>query len=329
MAQDALPRLHDREPSLANEAEDILAGLSAAPKRLSPKYFYDQRGSQLFDRICELPEYYPTRTELAIMRSHAADIAAAVGEAACLIEFGSGSSVKIRQLLKSLRRPAAYLPVDISREHLMAAARGLARDFPGLEILPVCADFTRPFDLPATRREVSRRVAWFPGSTIGNFEPDGALALLQVIRGLVGADGALLIGVDLQKDTATLERAYNDAAGVTAEFNLNLLRRLNRELGGNFDLAGFRHQAVYDQEHGRIEMYLVSLRRQQVRLQGRTLSFAAGERLLTEYSHKFTLPGFAALAAAAGFRVAQVWTDPAQLFSVQYLAAKPAPQAGA
>jgi dimethylhistidine N-methyltransferase len=218
------------------------------------------------------------------------------------------------------------MPVDISREHLLAAARGLARDFPALEILPVCADFTQPFELPATREPAVRRVAWFPGSTIGNFEPADASRLLKVMRDLVGADGGLLIGVDLQKDRDTLERAYDDAAGVTAEFNLNLLRRLNRELGANFDLAGFRHQAVYDADHGRIEMYLVSRGRQSVRIGGERLEFAPGERLLTEYSHKFTLPGFAGLAATAGFRVDTVWTDPAGLFSVQYLAAAPAGQ---
>jgi L-histidine N-alpha-methyltransferase len=321
MTQDA-PNLHDYEPTLADDRAQVLAGLREPQKRISPKYFYDQRGSQLFDRICELPEYYPTRTELAIMRAEASAIADAVGERACLIEFGSGSSVKIRLLLQSLRRLVAYVPVDISREHLLAAARGLARDFPGIETLPVCADFTQPFALPETRRAVARRVAWFPGSTIGNFEPAQALALLQVIRGQVDDQGGLLIGVDLQKDTATLERAYNDAAGVTAEFNLNLLRRLNRELGGNFDLHAFRHRAIYNREHGRIEMYLVSQRAQQVRVGGTTLEFAEGERILTEYSHKFTLAGFAAMAAQAGFEVQQVWTDADALFSVQYLAAR-------
>jgi len=321
MTQDA-PNLHDYEPTLADDRAQILAGLREPQKRISPKYFYDQRGSQLFDRICELPEYYPTRTELAIMRAEGSAIADAVGERACLIEFGSGSSVKIRLLLQSLRRLVAYVPVDISREHLLAAARGLARDFPGIEMLPVCADFTQPFALPETRRPVARRVAWFPGSTIGNFEPAQALALLQVIRGQVDDQGGLLIGVDLQKDTARLERAYNDAAGVTAEFNLNLLRRLNRELGGNFDLHAFRHRAIYNREHGRIEMYLVSQRAQQARVGGTTLEFAEGERILTEYSHKFTLAGFAVMAAQAGFEVQQVWTDPDALFSVQYLAAR-------
>ena len=322
MTQDALPTFSDYEPTLTDERADILAGLSAAQKRLAPKYFYDRRGSQLFDRICELPEYYPTRTELSIMRSHAPAIAEAVGEQACLIEFGSGSSVKIRLLLKTLRNLSAYVPVDISREHLLAAAAGLARDFPDIEILPVCADFTQPFDVPATQqRPVARRVAWFPGSTIGNFEPDQALALLEVMRGEVGTDGGLLIGVDLQKDRDTLERAYNDAAGVTAQFNLNLLRRLNRELGAGFDLDSFRHDAIYNDTHGRIEMYLISQRAQQVRIGDTMLSFSEGERILTEYSHKFTPDGFAALAARAGFRREHLWCDPDRLFSVQYLVA--------
>ena len=321
MTQDALPNFSDFEPTLADERQDILAGLSAPQKRLAPKYFYDRRGSQLFDRICELPEYYPTRTELAIMRSHAPAIAEAVGEQACLIEFGSGSSVKIRLLLKTLRKLSAYVPVDISREHLLAAATGLARDFPDIEILPVCADFTQPFDLPDTQRPVARRVVWFPGSTIGNFEPDQALALLEVMRSEVGTDGALLIGVDLQKDRETLERAYNDTAGVTAEFNLNLLRRLNRELGASFDLDSFRHDAIYNSDHGRIEMYLVSQCAQQVRIGDHVLNFTEGERILTEYSHKFTPEGFAAMAARAGFRLEHLWCDPDRLFSVQYLAA--------
>ena len=321
MTQDALANFSDYEPTLADDQRDILVGLSAAEKRLAPKYFYDRRGSQLFDRICELPEYYPTRTELAIMRSHAPSIADAVGDQACLIEFGSGSSVKIRVLLKTLRNLSAYVPVDISREHLLAAATGLARDFPDIEILPVCADFTQPFDVPDTQRPVARRVAWFPGSTIGNFERDEALALLEVMRGEVGTDGGLLIGVDLQKDRDTLERAYNDAAGVTAEFNLNLLRRLNRELGASFDLESFGHDAIYNEAHGRIEMYLISQHAQQVRIGETTLSFTEGERILTEYSHKFTPDGFAALAARAGFRRDHLWCDPQRLFSVQYLVA--------
>ncbi|TVQ49803.1 MAG: L-histidine N(alpha)-methyltransferase [Gammaproteobacteria bacterium] len=321
MPQDAVPELSDYQPTLADDREAILTGLTAPQKHLAPKYFYDARGSALFDRICELPEYYPTRTELAIMRERAGDIAAAVGPRACLVEFGSGSSVKIRLLLKGLDHPAAYVPVEISRSHLLAAAGEIAREFPALEVLPVCADFTQPFELPATDEPMARVVAWFPGSTIGNFEPKEARRLLEVMRQQVGDNGGLLIGVDLQKDRGLLERAYNDAAGVTAEFNLNLLRRLNRELGANFDLRAFRHHAHYDAARGRIEMNLISLRTQQVALAGTTLSFDEGEVIVTEYSHKFTREGFAELAASAGFRVAQVWTDPAALFSVQWLEA--------
>jgi L-histidine Nalpha-methyltransferase len=321
MAQEATPLLKDYQPTLADERECILAGLQADRKRLSPKYFYDQRGSELFERICQLPEYYPTRTELGIMRSHRAAIAAAVGARACVIEFGSGSSVKIRLLLDILGDVVAYVPVEISGDYLKGVAGSLAADFPDIEIRPVCADFTQPFELPKLQRPARRRVAYFPGSTIGNFEPADALEVLRVMRRQVGDDGALLIGVDLQKDPAILERAYNDAAGVTAEFNLNLLRRLNRELGANFELARFRHRADYNAGAGRIEMYLISERAQQVRLGGETIDFAAGERILTEYSHKYTLQGFADLARDAALRVECVWTDDNGLFSVQYLAA--------
>ncbi len=321
MPQDAVPELSDYQPTLADDRDAIVAGLSAAQKHLAPKYFYDAQGSALFDRICDLPEYYPTRTELAIMDERADEIAAAVGQHACLVEFGSGSSVKIRLLLQGLDRPAAYVPVEISRGHLLEAAGEISREFPALEVLPVCADFTQPFELPTTREPMARVVAWFPGSTIGNFEPDEARRLLEVMRQQVGDAGGLLIGVDLQKDRGVLERAYNDAAGVTAEFNLNLLRRLNRELGANFDLRAFRHHAHYDATHGRIEMNLVSLRAQQVSLAGTVVTFDEGERIVTEYSHKFTREGFAELAASAGFQVEQVWTDADALFSVQWLEA--------
>ncbi len=322
MPHDAVPAISDYQPTLADDRDAIVAALTAPQKHIAPKYFYDARGSALFDRICELPEYYPTRTELAIMRARADEIAAAIGERACLVEYGSGSSVKIRLLLEGLRRPSAYVPVEISRNHLLEAAAEIAREFPALDVLPVCADFTQPFELPSPREPVARVVAWFPGSTIGNFEPDEAGQLLRVMRHQVGDQGGLLIGVDLQKDTGVLERAYNDAAGVTAEFNLNLLRRLNRELGGNFDLRAFRHHAHYDASRGRIEMNLVSERTQQVTLAGTVLKFAEGERIVTEYSHKFTLHGFASLAADAGFAVEQVWTDAEDLFSVQWLTAR-------
>ena len=249
-------------------------------------------------------------------------MAAALGPGVRLIELGSGSALKTELLLARLDSPAAYVPVEISREHLQAAAARIAADFPQLEVLPVTADFTEPFDLPEPKRSrVRRNVAFFPGSTIGNFPRAMAADLLRATRREVGTGGAMLIGVDLVKDRAVLERAYNDAAGVTAQFNLNLLVRLNRELGADFDVGGFRHEAVWDDVHERIEMRLVSTRPQSVQVAGRTFDFAAGEILVTEYSHKYTPDGFRALAEANGFSVAKIWTDPEQLFSVQLLEA--------
>ena len=301
---------------------DVLRGLALAEKNIPSLYFYDQRGSELFDAITALPEYYPTRTEVSILEAHGAAMAAALGPGVRLIELGSGSATKTELLLARLEAPAAYVPVEISREHLRASAARIAADFPGLEVLPVTADFTEPFDLPEPKRHVVRRnVAFFPGSTIGNFPRAMAGDLLRATRQEVGAGGAMLIGVDLKKDQAVLERAYNDAAGVTAEFNLNLLVRLNRELGADFDIASFRHEAVWDEAHSRMEMRLVSTRPQAVEIAGQRFTFAAGEVLVTEYSHKYSLEAFRALAEASGFSVAQVWTDPERLFSVQLLAA--------
>ena len=303
--------------------DDVLRGLALPVKNIPSLYFYDQRGSELFDAITALPEYYPTRTEITILEAHGVEMAAAVGPGVRLIELGSGSALKTELLLARLEAPAAYVPVEISREHLLASAARIAADFPGLEVLPVNADFTEPFDLPEPKHAVVRRnVAFFPGSTIGNFPRPMAADLLRATRREVGAGGAMLIGVDLEKDRAILERAYNDEAGVTAEFNLNLLARLNRELGANFDLRAFRHHAVWDDARGRIEMRLVSLRAQRVRLGGRDFQFDAGEILVTEYSHKYSLEGFRALAEANGFSVAAVWTDPERLFSVQLLEAQ-------
>lgn len=311
--------LHDYEPRGDTMREEILEGLRAPRKTLPCKYFYDARGSQLFEQICDLPEYYLTRTELAIMETHAADMAAALGPRILLVEPGSGSSVKTRLLLDKLSEPRAYVPVDISREHLVHAADRLNRRYPALEVLPVCADFSQPFALPAPHRAAARTVIYFPGSTIGNFEPATAVQLLEWLRRLAGRDGGLLIGVDLQKDPAILERAYNDAAGVTAAFNLNLLRRLNSELDSDFDLSRFRHRAVYNRAEGRIEMHLVSLNNQAVTIADETIRFRADEIVVTEYSYKHTLPGFAALAVQAGWSVQKVWTDDRRWFSVQYL----------
>ncbi|HEX5787417.1 MAG TPA: L-histidine N(alpha)-methyltransferase, partial [Woeseiaceae bacterium] len=253
------------------------------------------------------------------MRAHVGEIAALAGREASLIEFGSGSSVKTRILLEHLEALAAYVPVDISAEHLFESAARIRREFPHIEVLPVVADFTQPFALPSPRIAPRRNIVYFPGSTIGNLEHADALDLLAVMHLEAGADGALLIGVDLQKDPAVIEAAYNDAAGVTARFNLNMLRRLNREFGADFDLDGFRHEAKYDRDAGRVVIRLVSRRDQVAHIGGRTLAFAAGDGILTEYSHKYTLDGFAAMAHTAGFEVAKVWTDEQQLFSVQYL----------
>lgn len=299
--------------------DEVLGGLSRSPKTIDCKYFYDEAGSELFDRICELEEYYPTRTELAIMRRNAAEMASRLGPRLMLIEYGSGSGLKTPLLLDALDAPVAYLPIDISPAPLQASARRLAQRYPRLDILPLCADYTGPVTLPPTRAVPRRRAVYFPGSTIGNFPPPEARVFLQRIAATCGAGGALLIGVDLVKDRQVLHRAYNDAQGVTAAFNLNLLVRFNRELGADFDVDGFRHRAIYNADQHRIEMYLVSQRRQQVRIADRVIELAAGEEILTEYSYKYTRDGFRDLAEAAGFTVEQVWTDDADLFSVQYL----------
>lgn len=303
------------------ERAEILEGLRAIPKRVAPKFFYDERGSRLFDAICVQPEYYPTRTELAIMEDHVDVMADLIGPRAMLIEYGSGSSLKTRLLLEHLPEPAAYVPVDISGDYLQEVAEALASDYPDIEVLPVCADFTRALNLPAPRRAASRNVVYFPGSTIGNFARSEARELLRVMREEAGDDGAVLIGVDLAKPREVLEPAYNDAAGVTADFNLNLLRRLNREHDADFDLEAFRHVAVYDEDESRIEMRLVSLRRQTVQVAGERFRFEADEYLVTEHSHKYSPEQFGALAGDAGLEVRRLWTDPQGLFSVQYLTA--------
>ena len=316
-ASHAIP-LTEQGHSVTAELDEILQGLSEPQKTLSPKFFYDERGSQLFDAICELPEYYLTRTELSIMRAHMDEIVALVGPQASLIEFGSGSSIKTRMLLERLDRLAAYVPVDISREHLMAAAESFANDYRDVEVWPVLADFTQPFELPNPSVMPLRNIVYFPGSTIGNFSREQAHSLLRVMHVEAGENGALLIGVDLQKDVAVIERAYNDDAGVTAEFNLNMLSRINREFGANFNPDLFRHRAVYDEDHGRIEMNLVSECEQIVHIGNASFRFEKGEALLTEHSHKYTLQQFRRMAERAGFVVDTVWTDPERLFSVQY-----------
>jgi dimethylhistidine N-methyltransferase len=302
-------------------AEDVIFGLASAPKSLPCKYFYDAQGSALFDRITELDEYYPTRTEAELMRTHAGAMAAMIGAGALIVELGSGSSVKTRLLLDELERPAGYAPVDISAAHLEQAARAIADDYPRLEVLPVAADFTRGFTVPKTRRPAARCVVYFPGSTIGNFTRSQALALLRAVAHLVGANaderpGGLLLGFDLVKPAELLERAYDDALGVTAEFNLNLLARINRELDGDFDLEQFEHRAVWAATPARMEIFIRSQRAQSVRAAGHRFRFAAGEDILTEYSHKYTHASIIALAEQAGFVRSTIWTDPDELFGV-------------
>ena len=301
--------------------DDVIQGLLDQPKRLQCKYFYDERGSQLFDEICKLDEYYLTRTEMAIMDRYVDEMACQLGSEIMLVEFGSGSSVKTRNLLDHLPDVAAYVPVDISRNHLAQSAGRLAEDFPETEVLPVCADFTQPFDLPEPRVPPKRNIVFFPGSTIGNFSRSEALELMRVMRTEAGDNGALLIGVDLEKPKDILESAYNDAAGVTADFNLNLLQRLNREHEANFNVEDFQHHAVYDEQHSRIEMRLISLTKQEVKVSGEEFEFEKGEYIVTEHSHKYSVESFAEIAADAGFTQQAVWTDPDDLFSIQYLSA--------
>jgi dimethylhistidine N-methyltransferase len=296
----------------------VLSGLRERPKRLPPALLYDERGSCLFDRICELPEYYLTRAETQILKGCAPELTGLLPGPAWLVELGSGASSKTRLLLDALPQLAAYVPVDISGQHLRAAARALALSYPQLRVLPLCADFTQPFTLPREAR-LARVLVFFPGSTIGNLDLPQAAALLLAMRRLVGADGALLVGFDLVKDAAVLERAYNDSAGVTAAFNLNLLVRLNRELGARFDVEAFRHEAVWVEAASRIEMHLVSLVRQQVLIQGERFAFEAGEPLVTEHCHKYTKESFAALAACAGWRSQRSWSDGGRRFQVEYL----------
>lgn len=311
--------LTDLHPSPDDILGDALAGLSMEPKQLPSKYFYDARGSQLFESITQQPEYYPTRVEIALLDLRMAPIAAAVGPCAHVVEYGSGSGRKTEQLLAGLRDPVAYTPIEISRGTLLASTTRLAEAFPRIEMLPVCADFTRPVELPEPSRETGHTLVFFPGSTLGNFTNDEAVALLGSMRATMGARGQALIGIDLDKDTATLEAAYNDAAGVTAQFTLNLLARLNRDIGSDFDLDGFAHRAVYVRERGRIETFLVSQRAQDVAVAGRRFHFRQGEAMLVEYSHKYTDAGFAELVARAGLRVIERWNDPRDWFGLRLI----------
>jgi dimethylhistidine N-methyltransferase len=301
-------------------ARDVIDGLTARPKRLSPKYFYDEAGSRLFEEITALPEYYPTRSELAILRAHAPDMARLLPAKTALIEFGSGSSKKARLMLDAAPGVAAYVPVDISSQCLTQEAARLRRDYPRVAVLPVAADFTQDFRLPQSLATLPR-AGFFPGSTIGNFDPQQAAAFLQHAARILGEDAILIVGIDLVKDVDTLTAAYNDAAGVTAKFNLNLLARINRELGADFDLAAFSHQAFYSRERQRIEMHLASRRHQHVNVCGRMIEFRGGETIHTENSYKYTIESFGALARGCGWTPVAAWTDPDGYFSVQALRA--------
>ncbi|MPZ32133.1 MAG: L-histidine N(alpha)-methyltransferase [Rhodospirillales bacterium] len=300
----------------------VLAGLVHRPRAIPAKFLYDERGSALFDAICELPEYYLTRVETDILRGCVGDIAAMAGPGCALVEYGSGSSVKSRLLIEAMRGLRAYVPIDISRQHLDATADRLRRDYPGLRVEPVCADYMTLGHLPVDLGDV-RRIGFFPGSTIGNLTPVEATAFLRRARNVLGASGAMVLGADLRKDPRRLHDAYNDSAGVTAQFTLNLLRRMNRELEANFDLAAFAHEAFYNPVEGRIEIYCRSLRPQTVTVAGRSFAFDEGERIHTEYSYKYDDAGIAMLARSAGFSIARTWTDPARLFAVVYLVVTP------
>ncbi|HIN20731.1 MAG TPA: L-histidine N(alpha)-methyltransferase [Rhodospirillales bacterium] len=317
---DTTVQVIDSPDRLKSFRDDVFEGLSREQKELPCKYFYDDRGSELFNTICGLDEYYPTRTETALLQAHGREMADLIGPGVCLIEFGCGSLLKTRLLLDALRSPAAFVPIDISADHLLQSAAALAADYPNLEVLPVVADFTRPVKLPDKARKASEnRIGFFPGSTIGNFDHAGAADFLATVADMVGGGGALLIGVDLKKDEDILVRAYDDAQGVTAAFNRNVLERINRELGGCFDIETFRHRALYNGAEGRIEMHLVSEKDQTVTVHDRDFTFTEGETIHTEDSYKYHVEEFSSLAAGAGFRSARTWVDGDGLFSLHYL----------
>jgi len=314
-------RADRREPDIDPAfAKDAVQGLSEKPKRLSPKYFYDEIGSHLFEQITLLPEYYPTRTELRILRDRGAEIADSIPEGAALVEFGAGATTKIRLLLETCKF-GAYVPVDISGDFLKNQAKELRQDHPQLKAHPVVADFTKAFALPHETQAMPK-VGFFPGSTIGNFDPTDAEAFLRSAREILGRGATMIVGVDLEKDENMLRAAYNDAAGVTAEFNLNVLARMNRELGANFDPATFDHRALYNHHLHRIEMHLISRKAHAVRMLGRTFSFSADESIHTESSYKYSIARFQELARRAGWMPDKVWTDERDMFSVHALRAE-------
>ena len=308
----------DAQPDQGSFLRDALAGLGTMPKTLPSKYFYDARGSELFDRICELPEYYVTQAELVLLDEFSGQAAALIGDGASIIEYGTGSSEKIAVLLAALDRPAAFVGVDISSVALRRVAETMASNFPDLAVHAVCADFTQPFTLPAMSGQ-GRRVVFFPGSSLGNFNPEQSVHFIANAARLIGPGGGMLFGIDLKKDAAILNAAYDDAAGVTAEFNLNMLRRLNRECGADFDVDAFSHRAFYNADAGRVEMHLVSRRAQSISLGEQTITFAEDETIHTENSYKYSVPEFQNLARRAGCEAMRSWTDAKSLFSLHYL----------
>jgi dimethylhistidine N-methyltransferase len=312
----------DLAPARSRLAEEVLEGLRDAPKRIPSKLLYDARGSQLFEQICTLEEYYLTRTELSIMREYALEMAEALGAGCLLIEYGSGAGIKTRLLLDALEAPAGYVPIDISPFALAQSSEHLSRGYPDLAILPVCADYTKEHRIPEPPQTPERVAVYFPGSTLGNFTHAEATHFLERVAKMCGSGGGLLVGIDLDKDPRVLEAAYDDSSGVTAAFELNVLERLNREFGADFRLDGFAYRSFYEPELRRIEMYLESLERQRATVAGHAFDFEEGERVLTEYAHKFTLEGFETLASRASLAVERVWTDPDRRFSVQYLVAR-------
>jgi len=313
-------QFHDCHPHLSSFRDEVLAGLAKPQKAIPPKFFYDKRGSELFERITGLEEYYPTRAEMEILEQRSGEIAGRMGEDSLLIEFGSGSSRKIRLLLDALQGRNTYIAIDISKDHLIESAETLSREYPELEVSAVCADYTQRFPLPqANRKNGGRKAVFFPGSTIGNFTREQAEEFLKTTAELLRPEGDLLIGVDLKKDPATLNAAYNDAEGVTAAFNLNLLERINSELNGDFDLSSFEHRAFYNEAEGRVEIYLVSRKRQTARVDSARFEFQRGEAIHTENSYKYSISEFRELASRLGFEPVRAWTDSHDLFSLHYL----------
>ena len=311
-------QFYDAHPGTADLHQEVLSGLQARPRAIPAKFFYDEAGSELFDRICELPEYYHTRTEMAILRRALPELVTLVGTECTLVELGSGASKKVRLLLEELR-PSGYVGVDISKEFLLTSTETLAHDYPWLEVHAVCVDFSRGLEVPYCD-DASHNLAFFPGSSIGNFDPDDAVHLLRDVGQMVGHGGHLLIGIDLKKNVTVLNAAYNDAAGVTAAFNLNLLQRIRNELDSDVDPDTFAHYAFYNPGPGRIEMHLLSKVSQLVRVDDQRFAFEPGEGIHTENSYKYTVAEFGGLAARAGFRQQAVWIDDDRLFSVQLLA---------